>query len=97
MNKIPMTIFFSNFGIIDENSQKWANCQTLADFESEGNKSGCSVTKMSVSTDNNFQVSKRLKMELDAAKGPIKILAEVGIGSSQGKTSVQLKDFEISK
>lgn len=97
MNKIPMTIFFSNYGVIDENNQRWANCQTLADFESDGNKSGCSVTKMSVTTDNDFAVSKRLKMELDAAKGPISILAEVGLGSSQGKTSIQLKNFDMPK
>lgn len=95
MNKLPMTILFSNFGTIEENNQPWANCQVLTDFVSDDNRSGCQVSKMPVSTENHFAVSKRLKMELDATQQPIQVMAVIGMSVVAGKTAMTLKDFEL--
>ncbi|MCE7733222.1 hypothetical protein LZS92_27525, partial [Vibrio campbellii] len=44
MNKMPLTIFNSNFGTMeDENGgspMQWANCQTIGDFQENGDKVG---------------------------------------------------------
>lgn len=101
MNKMPLTIFNSNFGTMeDENGgspMQWANCQTIGDFQENGDKVGCQIGKISVLTDNNFALSKRLNIELKAKKAPLEVLASLGMGVSNGKSTFILKDFEISK
>ncbi|NOH31660.1 hypothetical protein [Vibrio mediterranei] len=99
-NKIAMTVFNQNFGTMDQDDgskMEWANCQTLTDFQVNGNKCGCQIGKVAVVTDNHFAVSKQLKAELEAAQAPIEIIGSVGMGVVQGKSTFVLKSFEIAK
>ncbi|ELE6596800.1 hypothetical protein [Vibrio parahaemolyticus] len=101
MNAIPITIFNSNFGTMEPEDggspMQWANCQTIGDYQENGDKVGCQIGKMSVNIDNHFALSKRLNAELREAKGPIEVMAQVGMGVSNGKSTFILKDFEIVK
>lgn len=98
--KIPMTIFNSNFGTMtteDNKEIRFANVQVLSDFAQDGDKVGCQVGKVAVVQDNNFALSKRINVELAAKKGPIDVMATVGMAVSNGKSAFTLKDFDIVK
>lgn len=100
-NKIPMTIFNSNFGTMDDENggapMQWANCQTIGEFQVNGDKVGCQIGKMSVVVDNHFALSKRLNAELKDKQAPLDVMAVVGMGVSNSKSTFILKDFEVAK
>jgi hypothetical protein len=101
INKMSLMIFNSNFGTMEnENGGAptiWANCQTITDFQEQGDKVGCQIGKMAVNTDNHFALSKRLNAELKAAQQPVTSIAHVGMGVANGKSTFVMKDFEMPK
>lgn len=100
MNKMQIRIFNGNFGPYktDDGAEGiFANVQTLADYVSVGNKSGCFFGKCNVDTSNDFAVSKQIQLELDNAQAPIDVIARFGNAVSQGKTVMLIKGIEVVK
>lgn len=93
----PLKINFVQFGVIEDNGQVWANAQTETDFIEEPTRAGCSFGTISLLTDNNNDLAKRLRFDLIKANGPINIIATLGNRSSKGKITTILKDYKLAE
>ena len=88
-------IFFCSYGVIEDNNQVYANAQMLTDFTDEDGRVGCQVGKVSIDTDNNNAVAKRLAGELQRAKGAVFVELIVGSKAKGGNVVSVVKDFKL--
>lgn len=91
------TVFFAQYGQMEDNGQLWANCQICSDFSSDVNKAGGQVVKTSVVTDNDNAVGKQLVKALVEAQSPIHVDLQTSMKIQKGAPVLTITGFTVIK
>ncbi|EPC4051992.1 TPA: hypothetical protein NKB37_000646 [Vibrio parahaemolyticus] len=90
------TVFFAQYGKMEDNDTLWANCQICSDFSCDTQKAGGQVVKTSIVTDNDNDVAKRLVKALVEAQSPIHVDLQTSMKIQKGAPVLTITDFKLA-
>ncbi len=88
------TLFFAQYGQMEDNGNLWANCQICSDFECDTQKAGGQVVKTSIVTDNDNAVAKQIVKALVEAGKPIEAELETSMKIQKGSPVLTITGFK---